>query len=214
MSRCVVLGAGGHARVLIDVIQAAGNIEVACVLDRDETLWGKEIYGIPIAGGDDRLFSLKADGVSGFVVAVGSTGDNGPRARIFRAALEFGLTPVTVVAATAFVSRRAVLERGCQVLSRAVVNPGAVVGENSIINTGAIIEHDCVIGRHVHIAPGAVLSGMVRVGDMAHVGTGASVRQAVEIGAGAVVGVGAAVVNDVAPGHMVAGVPAKTMKIV
>lgn len=214
MNKCVILGAGGHARVLIDVMLEAERYDIACVLDSDSGLWGKEIYGIPITGGDELLAGMMAKGISHFVVAVGSIKDNEPRARLYRLAIDRGLAPLTITAVTATVSKNAILKPGCQILSRVVVNPGAIIGDNSIINTGAIIEHDCLIGKHVHVAPGAVLSGMVQVGDLAHIGTGSSIKQGVRIGDGAVVGVGAAVISDVAKGQVVAGVPAKIIKTV
>lgn len=206
---CVILGGGGHARVLIDSIKASGVAIPHAVLDSDSSHWGQELLGVPILGGDDLLPELVSRGVSHFVVGLGSTGDHRPRQRLFELALSKGFKPLTVVHPTAICSPQAKVGRGAQLLPASIVNAGAEIGENTIINTGAIVEHDCFIGNHVHIATGARLASTVRVGNGAHVGVGASIRQSITIGERAIVGAGAVVVKDVEPYTVVAGVPAR-----
>lgn len=206
---CVILGGGGHARVLIDCMQAAGIADRLVILDQDGSRWGHEIQGVPILGGDDLLSQLVERGMRHFAVGVGSTGDNGPRRRLFELGVSLKSTPVIVVHPHAVCSRSASIGPGAQLFAGSIVNAGAAVGANVIVNTGAIIEHDCVVGDHAHIATGARLSGTVRVGFAAHVGAGATVRQCITIGDRAIVGAGAVVVDDVEPGSIVAGVPAR-----
>lgn len=206
--RCVILGGGGHARVVIDAIQVAGLVDVAGVLDANPERWGTELLGIPVLGGDEQLVEI-ARTADHFAVGLGSVGDSGPRRRLFEAARAAGLAPFTVRHPSAIVSPMATVGAGSQLLPRCVVNAGAAVGINVIVNTGAIVEHDCVIGDHAHVATGAILASTVTVGEGAHVGAGAVVRQGIHIGAGALVGAGAVVVKDVPAGAVVMGVPAR-----
>jgi UDP-perosamine 4-acetyltransferase len=206
---CVILGAGGHARVVLDRLLAGGATEVRAALDPDPRRWGQALLGVPILGGDDRLPELAGQGVTHAVIAVGGVGDNRPRRGLFELILRRGLVPLTVRHPSSVCSVWAAIGEGTVVLPRAVVAAGARVGRNVILNTGAIVEHDCEVGDHAHLASGAVLGGQVRVAALAHVGAGATVRQGVVIGEGAIVGAGAAVVNDVAPWTTVMGVPAR-----
>jgi UDP-perosamine 4-acetyltransferase len=207
---CVLLGAGGHARVVVDSLLLQPNLGVpVAILDPDAALRGSQVLGVPILGGDEELPGLLAKGVTRFVVAIGGVGDNRPRKRVFEMALGLGLEPLTLVHPSACVSRHACLGRGAQVLPGAVVNAGAMIGENTIVNTRAVVEHDCQVGPHVHIASGAVLAGAVRVQALAHIGAGATVRQGISVGEGAIVGAGAVVVRDVSRWALVVGVPAR-----
>ena len=211
-AKCVILGAGGHARVVIESILAARACTLYGVLDADRSHWGDNVLGVPILGGDDLLAELRAHGVTHFAVGIGSIGDTKLRQRLFESALARDMEPLTVVHPTAVCSRSAILGSGSQLLPGSIVNAGAKVGADVVVNTGAIVEHDCVLGDHVYVATGARLSGMVRVDANAHVGIGATVRESITIGEGAVVGAGAVVVKDVQPHTVVAGVPARPLQ--
>ena len=209
--RCVILGAGGHARVLIDSLKALGESPLG-VLDRDPALWGRVLLGVPILGGDELLPQLVQQRVTHFVVGVGGAGDNQPRRRLFELGMTSGLAPMSVRHPSAVCSSYATVGAGSVLYPNAVVNAGAVLGVNVIINTGAIVEHDCDIGDHAHVATGATLAGNVKVGRSAHIGAGATVRQGVLIGEAAIVGAGAVVVKDVESWTVVVGVPARLLK--
>jgi UDP-perosamine 4-acetyltransferase len=209
---CVILGGGGHARVLIDALQENRSPHGLAVVDRDAARWGTTLFDVPIVGGDECIGRLVADGATHFIVGLGASADNGPRRRLFDAALAAGLVPLTIIHPRASVSRRAQIGRGSQLLAGAIVNAGAIVGEHVIVNSGAIVEHDCTVGDHAHIATGARLASGVRVGAGAHVGAGATVRQLIVIGEDAIVGAGAVVVKNVAPRQIVAGVPAAPLE--
>lgn len=210
--QCVIIGGGGHARVVIDALRASGLGTPEAVVDAAPERRGQRVDGVEIVGGDAELAGLRAQGVTHFVMGIGGAGNNAPRQRLFDAARAQGFQPITLVHPSAIVSQAAKLADGVQVLARAVVNPGATLAANVIVNTGAIVEHDCVVGAHVHIASGAILAGGVRVEEGAHIGAGSVTRQGCTIGSGAIVGAGAAVVENVPANVVVAGVPAVILK--
>lgn len=210
--RAIGIGAGGHAKVVIDVLRCAGGCEVVGLLDADRGLHGTEVVGVPVLGGDDLLPSLRAEGITHAFIGVGCSGDARPRARLYIEAIAAGFEPLSAVHPRATVSAMARIGRGASIMPGAIVNAAAVVGENVIINSGAIVEHDCTVGSHAHVATGARLASTVAVGEGAHIGVGASVRQCIRIGPYAQVGAGAVVVRDVPPGVVVVGVPARVLK--
>lgn len=207
--KVVVVGAGGHARSVIDAIATGGELEAVACTDPRPEVRGTLLDGVPVVGDDSELPALLASGVQGACLGIGGVGDNGLRARLFAQLEALGFALPSVVHARAWVAAAAAdLGRGTVVMAGATVGPGAAVGADVIVNTGAVVEHDCRLANHVHVASGAVLSGGVTVGEGAHVGAGAVVLQGVTIGARAVVGAGAAVIRDVAADTVVAGCPA------
>jgi sugar O-acyltransferase (sialic acid O-acetyltransferase NeuD family) len=207
-----VLGGGGHARVLIDSLQAGDAVTLYGVLDSDRSLWGLNLLGVPILGGDELLPGMIERGVNHFAVGLGSVGNSRIREHLFEMGLASALKPLTVRHLSSVCSSWAEIGPGVQLLPASVVNAGARLGANVIVNSGAVVEHDCIVGAHAHIATGAKLSGGVRVGAGAHIGAGAVVKQEVSIGERAVVGAGACVVKDVPPGVVVVGVPARPIR--
>lgn len=212
LPRLIGLGAGGHARVAVESLRAAGGYHLVGFLDPREELWGTDIGGIPVLGGDDLLDRQYHQGVQWMFVGLGSVSDTQPRRRLYESAIRVGFRAASIIDPSARISGSASLRSGVTILPSAVVNAGAEVGENAIVNTSAVIEHDCVVGAHAHVASGATLAAAVDVGEGAHIGAGAVVRQGIRIGARAVVGIGAAVVEDVEPETVVAGVPARTLR--
>jgi sugar O-acyltransferase (sialic acid O-acetyltransferase NeuD family) len=206
--RVVLLGGGGHARVLLDCLLVCADTEIIGVLEADPSRVGSVVYGVPVLGNDELLGELVRRGATHFVVGLGGVGDNRPRRRLFEAGLAGGLQPLLVRHPSAVVSPRAQVGEGCQLLPGCIVNAGAVLGRNVLVNSAAVVEHDCAVADHAHLATGSRLASSVRVGEGAHVGAGAVVRQCVSVGAHAVVGAGAVVIRDVPPGVVVAGVPA------
>jgi sugar O-acyltransferase (sialic acid O-acetyltransferase NeuD family) len=207
-SSCVVLGGGGHAKVVLDCLFEEGKTVPYGILDSDQQLWGSRVLGVLILGGDEKLPELIEHNVRKFVIGVGNSIGSDIRHRLFEMAIENGLEPTTVKHPTAVCSTNSTIGAGCQFLPLSVVNAGSLIGSNVLINSGAIVEHDCEIGDHVHICPGARLSGNVQVSHSAHIGVGATILQGIKIGESAVVGAGSVVTKDVPPGETVLGVPA------
>lgn len=212
VERCVILGGGGHARVLIDSIMESGVVEPYAILDMNPTTWNKTVSDIPIIGDDSLLPEVVKQGVRFFVVGIGSVGAAQARIRLFDLGLSNNLEPLLLIHPSAVYSRWSHIKQGSQLLPNSVVNAGAIIGENVIVNTGSIVEHDCIVENHSHIATGARLASSVVVGSGAHIGAGAIVIQGVKIGSGAIVGAGAVVINDVAPNLTVVGVPARVIE--
>lgn len=207
MTRVIVIGSGGHAKVVIDMLRLLA-VEIAGVATADTARHGTSFEGIEVIGGDDAVLGHDRQGLR-LVNGIGSTGNAAERRRIFDMFKTEGFVFQTLIHPQAWMADGVAFGEGSQAMLRSAIQPGCRIGRNAIINTGAVVDHDCIIGDHAHVAPGAILSGAVRVGDGAHIGTGACVIQGIEIGAGALVGAGAAVVRDVPPGSTVVGVPAR-----
>lgn len=213
MSKIVIMGAGGHARVLVEIIAADSSATICGVLDNDQTTWGTLVSGAPVLGGDNELAGLyESKQCDSFVIAIGGIKSFQLRKRLFAESLATGLQPWSVRHISCECSPSAQIADGTQLLARSVVNAAATICENVIINTAAIIEHDCYVGPHCHIAPQACLAGGVRVGCETHIGLGAVVKENLSIGNRVVVGAGAVVLADVADDTTVVGVPARPIQ--
>jgi UDP-perosamine 4-acetyltransferase len=208
------VGAGGHTKVLLDILRSWPDFNVIGLLDADAMHVGQFVLGCPILG-DDSLLPQLAREQCGlvFFLGVGSVAATTKRRRIWERTTATGIPPISrIVAPSAVVSPAAILGRGTVVLPGAIVNAGAQLGENVIVNSRAVVEHDCAVGDHTHIATGACLSGGVRVGSDSLIGAGSVVRQYISIGNNAVVGAGACAVRDVPDGSVVVGVPARALQ--
>lgn len=212
MVRVIGLGAGGHARVVIEIMRLGNDYELAGLLDLRRGLWGSEVLGVPVLGDDSILPELYSKGVRHAFIGLGGTGNTRPRQRLYELARGLGFEIVAAIHPRAVLSPSAQIGHGPTIMAGVVVNTAARLGDDVIVNTGAIVEHDCIIGDHVHIATGARLASAVRVGDGAHIGVGASVRQSSHIGKRAIVGAGAVVVDDVPDNVVVVGVPARILR--
>lgn len=212
MTQVVGLGAGGHAKVVIEILRLMGEYEIVGLLDPKRQLWGTEVLGIPVIGDDGLLPKLYSDGVRCAFIGVGHVGDAQPRKRLYEMVRAQGFRVVQAIHPQAIVSPSVEIGHGATIMAGAIINAGARLGKNVIINTGAIVEHDCVIGDHVHIATGARLAGGVYVGTQAFIGMGCSIVQNVRVGCNAVVGAGAVVIEDVPDDVTVVGVPARPCK--
>lgn len=206
----VLLGAGGHAKVLLALLRACGR-EVLGVCDPVLARSGVgEWQGVPVLGDDHALQRWPAGSV-GLVNGLGMTpAQPVARRRLFEHhRAERHVFPALVHPA-AWVAPDAQLDAGVQVMAGAIVQPGSRLGANTIVNTRASVDHDARIAAHVHLAPGCVLCGDVQVGEGAFVGAGAVLLPGRCVGARAVVAAGATVVGDVPDGVGVRGVPARS----
>ena len=196
--KILLLGAGGHARACIDVIEQDGRYEIGGLIGLPSEV-GSSILGYPVLGSDKNIPDLLARYAFG-VVTIGQIKTPALRVRLYEALLRDGHSPAAIVSPRAYVSRHASVGRGTVVLHGAVINAGAVVGQNCIVNSLSLIEHDVLIGDHCHIATGARINSAVRIGDGTFVGSGCTIRQGVAIGRNCVIGMGLPVLSDCADG--------------
>ena len=203
MTTVMVIGAGGHARVAIDVLRANGYEVIGC-LSRDGT--PGTVVDVPVLGPDSELEQRIGAGQRHVFVGIG---DNASRLSVARRVRTAGGVLVTAVSEHAVVSTSVLVGAGTLVMPGAIVNAGTVLGEVVIVNTNASVDHDCSVREGAHIAPGVAVAGGVTIGECALLGIGSCVVPGIVVGDYAVVGAGAAVVRDVAAGSTVVGVPAR-----
>jgi sugar O-acyltransferase (sialic acid O-acetyltransferase NeuD family) len=198
-SNTVLLGAGGHARSVADVLTRAGG-QLALVAGEPDGAWS-----VPVASSDAEAFTFAEEQGCQVLVAVGP---NDLRHRL-HLAVATHLRSEAVVAPSATVASD--LGAGTVVLNHAHVGPASVIGEAVVINTASVVEHDCRIDDAVHIAPGARVLGGVTIGALTLVGSGATVLPGVKVGARVTIGAGAVVISDVPDGATVLGVPGRVI---
>ena len=208
----VVYGAGGHGKVVGDVILAAGMQLIGFV--DDQALRGHCV----LQNGTERSYSVLGDGTwlrsqsGNFADVALAIGNNKIRSIVADRLLESGFELACLAHPSSSISRFARLGPGCVVMALAAINPNADVGTGTIINTGAVVEHDVAIGEFAHVSPNASLAGGAQLGARSHLGTGAVVLPGVIVGCDCVVGAGAVVNRNVADGSVVVGVPARKIR--
>ena len=199
MKEIIVIGAGGHSKVVISALRASGQKPIA-VLDDDPNKHGSLILEVPVRGARNLLREIRADGV---VMAIGN---NRTRKRI---ASELDVAWVSVIHPSAEVDPTARVGAGTVVFAGAIIQPDTVLGEHSIINTGASVDHDCIIGDFTHLAPGVRLAGDVHVGEGTLMGIGSVAIPGVRIGNWVTIGAGAAVIANIESDTVASGLPAR-----
>ena len=207
MRNVVIIGAGGHAQVVADILlcarEAGDPVSPTGYLDDDLALAGQYRYGLPVLGTLLDLPHISHDAV---IVAIG---DNQVRRRVFDRLLSAHEELVVARHPKAIVARDVVIGAGTVICAGVVVNPGSLIGADVILNTASSVDHHNRIGDHAHVAPGAHLGGGVTVGEGALVGIGATVLPGAVVGAWSIVGGGACVIGAVCPGSVVVGIPAR-----
>ena len=198
--KIILIGGGGHARVVMDIVEACGD-RVVGVLD-DAMEKGAPVQGVPVLG---KVADAESFEDCSFLIAIGN---NEIRHRL---AGQLDLPWYTAVHPSAVVSGKAQIGEGSVVMPKAVVNAGARIGRHCIINTAAVVEHDNCIDDCGHVSCGAILTGTVHVGAAVLVGAGAIVRNNVTICAGSTVGAGAVVTANITEKGTYVGVPARKL---
>lgn len=190
----LLVGAGGHAKACIDVIEQEGRFSIiGLVGDKDEV--GCSILGYPVLGTDADLAILISKS-SNAIVTVGQIKSIEPRLRLFKQLEQNGFKLPTVISPRAYVSTHAIIGTGTIVMHDVIVNADAAVGHNCILNSKALVEHDAIISDHCHISTGAIINGAVHVGTGTFVGSGSRVRQSISVGERCIIGMGQQVTAD------------------
>ena len=206
--KLVVFGAGGHAKVVIDIIEQQGDYEIAGLLDDNIEHKGCSFFDYPVLGTRAELPALISAQLCHAIVAIG---DNAGRAAVAAHLDQHGWHFVSAIHPRASIGRGVKICPGSVVMAGCVVNADAYLGGQVIINTGATVDHDCRIEDAAHIAPGCHLCGGVRVGQGSLLGAGSTVTPGVRIGNRVIVGAGSTVIRDVADEARVSGSPARPL---
>jgi len=209
MKKIILIGAGGHCKVIIDIIKSTNEYEIVGITDKN--IKGS-LLETPIIGDDIILEKLYESGVEYAFVCLGAIKDFSVRNKLYQMLKNIGFKVPILIHKNAIISKYASIGEGTCVMPGAIVNPGANIGENCIINTGSIIEHDCKLENNIHISPKVCLGGGVKIGNNSHVGIGSTVIQGITIGNNVTIGAGAVVINDIQDECVAVGVPAKVIK--
>lgn len=199
-NKITVIGAGGHAKVVIDCIEQENKYLISSVVD--DNYKGRTIFDFEV-GKKDNLGQYKGKRT---IIAIGTSA---VREMIAKTLLsDF----ITTVHPTAVISKYTKVGTGSQIFAAAVVNAGAVIGKHVIINTAAVVEHDCIVGDFVNLSPNSCIGGKVTIGAGTQIGIGACVIQGITIGSNVIIGAGAVVISDIPDNCTAVGIPAKPIK--
>lgn len=199
--KLLIVGAGGQGKVVLDALLVAGDSPQLVLADDDESKYGRAVLGHKVSALSDALTNVKS-----FHVAIGH---NAARERLTQRLTDRGLTNRYIAHIRASVSSSAQLSEGVFIAAHAVVGPDARLDLGCIVNHGAVVDHDCSVAAYSHIAPNATLGGGVHVGRRVLIGAGANILPGIYIGDDCVVGAGAVVLDDMEPGSVYVGVPAR-----
>jgi sugar O-acyltransferase (sialic acid O-acetyltransferase NeuD family) len=209
MKPIIIIGAGGHAKVIADAILACGRTILGFTsIDYQECNVEPVVAGLSVLGTDEILRNYTPTQID-LVNGLGGIDSSGLRRRVQERLEADGWKFIGVRHPSAVVSPHAELDVGVQLLALSVIQAGVRVGAGSIINTAAVVEHDSALGMYVHVAPRALLCGNTKVESYSHIGAGATVIQGLKLGSETVVGAGAVVVEDFPGGGTLVGVPAR-----
>lgn len=205
----VLLGAGGHALVLLALAVAAGHTIKGVCDPRLAAEGAQRWHGLPVLG-DDAAAEAESSAAVGLINGIGQMPGRTARKRLFERMRARGFQFPALVHPAAWVAPGVRLDDGAQIMAGAVIQPGTHIGANTIINTRAGIDHDCSVGADVHIAPGATLCGGVMIGNGAFIGAGAIVTHGSTVGRDAFVHAGATLARDLLSGETLAGPASRT----
>lgn len=206
MKKVVIIGSGGHAKVVIDIIlqrqkKLNDDISIEGILD-DNFIEGekKKLFQIPVIGKIDKIKEFSEDIY--YVVAIGNNEIRKKIAEQYR-----DVKYITLIHPNSVIAEEVQIEEGTVIMAGAIINPYTKIGKHCIINTGSTIEHDNDLSDYVHISPSATLCGGVKVGDTTWIGAGATVIQGIEIESHVIIGAGAVIINSIQKYSKIVGCP-------
>ncbi len=195
MKPVIIIGAGGHARVLLDTLsQVSCTILGFTSLCLQRNITSDAFFELPLLGTDEQVFSYPPETIY-LVNGLGMVPGSGflRRRDIYHKFKHKGYTFANIVHPSAVLAANVTLLEGAQIMAGAVIQTGTVIGENCIINTRTAVDHDVMIGSHVHLAPGTTVCGNVTIGDGTFVGAGSTIVQGIEIGANCIIRAGSVI---------------------
>ncbi len=209
--QCLVVGAGGHARVVLGILQELANsalYTVCGIIDLHEACAGETILGVPVIG---SMRDLESDGLREVQTLFLAIGDNAERRRFQEYGRSLGYKFPNLISESAGVSTSAVLGEGNVICPFAHIGPDAVIGDGNLINTRAVLEHESALAGYCHLAPGSIVCGRSKLGDSVMLGASATVINSLEVAEGTTVGAGGVVVQSIlSPSSVYVGIPARS----
>lgn len=200
MNRLIIIGAGGHGKVVADNALKNGYININFVDDNV----ADSCMGFPVVGTIAEIEKLN-DGKTDFIIGIGN---NEMRKKLSE---KFKLNWTTLIHPNAVIASNVTVGVGTVIMAGAIVNTCSAIGDHCIINTASVVEHDNVIENYVHISPKAVLGGNVYIGENTHIAIGATVRNNIKIVRDCIIGAGAVVVKNIENSGTYVGVPARKL---
>jgi sugar O-acyltransferase (sialic acid O-acetyltransferase NeuD family) len=206
----ILIGAGGHCKACIDVIEQENKFRIGGLVDVQDKLHEK-ILSYEIIATDEDLPRLVNE-YPYFLITLGQLQSPQKRISFFNFLKKMGADFPVIISPLAYVSRHASIGKGTIVMHQALVNAGARVGMNCIVNSKSLIEHDAAIADHCHIATGAVVNGGTHIAQQTFVGSNAVIKEYIKIGKSSIIGAGAVIIENVPGNTTVIGMPAKNLK--
>ena len=188
MKSLILIGAGGHARSLIDIIESNKEWEIYGLVGKEKEIGGNT-FGYPIIGSDNDLQEIRKK-CRNAIISIGKIGKCNKRLKIEEIATEMNFTFPSIQSKYSIVSSNASIGNGTTIGHGAIINAGSKIGRNCIINTNALIEHDCIIHNHVHISTGVIVNGGCEIGLGSFIGSGSIIREGVKIPSNTVISAG------------------------
>ena len=205
--KIVIIGSGGHAKVIIDIFNSTKKYKIIGVTSPDKIK--KTISGIPVLGDDSILLDLFNKGVRCAFIAIG---DCKLRNKIFENAKKIGFKIVNAISPSSNISRSVKIGSGVAIMPGVSINVDSIIEDNVIINTNTSIDHDNIIKKSVHVAPGCSLAGNVTIGEGTFLGIGCKIIPKIFVGKWSIIGAGTVVIKDIPSNVTVFGVPGKVIK--
>lgn len=209
--KLILIGGGGHAKVVIDAVDQS-KYEIVGILEKDNCHLHEKINGIEIIGIDSQSKDFLSLGIKYAFIAIGHIGNSKIRNMIFSQMQDKGFEFINIVHCNAVLSDSVRMGKGNLIMAGSILNTEVYIGNNNIINTGVILEHEVVVKNGVHIAPGVVIAGRSKINDNVFIGAGSTVIQGISIGKNSIVGAGSVVIHDIPDNVIAVGNPARIIK--
>lgn len=207
MEKILILGHGGHAKSLIDILERENEYQIAGYVVNNNVIDDGMDY--PVIGTDEDLEYLYRNGIQNAALGIGYLGKSELREKLYTKLKGIGFRIPIICDPSAIVSEHTIIEEGSFIGKGAIINSGTTIGKMCIINSGAIVEHDCQVDDFSHISVGSVLCGGVHIGRASFVGANATIIQKKTLGKTSIVGAGSVIINDIPEGKVVVGIPAR-----
>lgn len=206
MERIIVVGGGGHAKVVISLLKKMNKFIIIGYTDKFNK---GGLLGIEYLGNDEELARYFKEGVTNIAIGIGQIKSSVLRREIVNYAKKIGFNFPSIISTTAIINEDVEIGYGTVIMDGVIINSGTRLGDFSIINTNSSIDHDCILGNYVHIAPGVTLSGEVKIGDNVLIGTGANSIQSISINDDCIIAAGSSVQTNIERKGIYRGIPAK-----